>query len=192
MRKAVTCMLVTLVATTSLSQTEVVEKKYEAEFQDAVAEYYDVSRGLVQQTAETGISHQDLAVVFFIATESGASGSRIAESRLKGESWQEIATSNGVTATDFYVHFMGEPVGDRYSKTYDKFEGLKRTEFDTVELSDDDIIYLVHLKLLYHHYNYSQRLIMVWIEEGRTYVEINHLVGTITSEMKGADSAKGD
>lgn len=185
-------LFLALMASTSGGQEQAPETQYQGDYLDAIAAFYKVPRGSVGQTAEEGISGQSLPVVFCIAGKAGVSRERIVEARKEGKSWLEIGADHDLTASDFYVSLTRKPVGDQYIKTYDKFEGLGRDEFAQVKLDDADIEHLVNLRFLYRHYNYSQYLIMVWSSEGKGFPEINHLLKTITDEMKQEKTKTGE
>jgi hypothetical protein len=190
MRRVAIHVLIALVASTSFGQVDTTDTQHVDEYYDALSAYYGVPRGAVGQTAEAGIPDEELAVVFCIGKKTGVSRERIIEARLENNSWYQIAASHELTADDFYVQLVRKVVGEQLTSTYAKFDGLDRTEFSEVGLDDADIEHLVNLRFLYRHHNYSQYLIMVWMAEGKSFLEINHLVGTITADMKQKETTK--
>ena len=157
---------------------------YQEEYWAAVTGYYDVSTEAVTAAVEAGIPNEELPVLFCVATKAKVNPQGLIASRTGGQSWMSIATSNGLTANDFYVQVDGKVIGAQYGQTYAKFKGLKRSEFGQIQLTDADIVHLVNLRLIYHHYNYSQHLVMTWISEGTSFLEVNHMVYSVTAEME--------
>lgn len=158
-----------------------------ADYKLAISEYFETPLEKVVKTAEQGITLEDLPVVFFIARNAKIEPEVIVKTRLKGRSWSKIAAEHDMTAADFYVYVKGKNHGARFTQIMKKFAGLKKEEFDQIQLSNDEITALVNLRFLYKHYNYSQHLIMTWSGEGKSFVEINSLV---SAAMEPAAEAK--
>jgi hypothetical protein len=150
----------------------------------AVSNYFEVPLEDVTQTMDRGIPVEELPVVFAIAGKADVPSASVVDSRLKDNSWAGIAAAHNMTAADFYVGVSNGRHGARYSRIIAKFTSLPRSQFDQATLTDSDIIALVNLKFLYKHYNYSQHLIMTWSGEGKSFIDINHLIYAATTKVE--------
>ena len=184
MRPTNTLVLMIVFLVVLAGQSVVGEEIHEAEYINAVADYYEVSLDAVQTAVDAGIPAEELPVLLFIADRSNATSAELTTSRIQGKTWQQIAAAQNVTAADFYVSYSDKIRSSVYRSIYAKFTGLKRNEFAQVQLSDDDIVNLSNLRFLYKHYNYSQRIIMNWAGEGKGFAQINQMTYVVTTEMK--------
>jgi hypothetical protein len=173
-----------------VSQVAIAEDNYQAEYLNAVADYYEVSLDAVQVAHDAGVLADELPVLFFIAEQSNANTVGLTASRNSGQSWSKIAAAHNVNSGDFYVHSTDRIGSPAYRDIYFKFADLKRSEFSQVKLSDTEIINLANLRFLYKHYHYSQRIIMNWAGEGKGFAQINQMVYAVTLQMNTQNLAE--
>lgn len=161
-------------------------------YQLAVSNYYDVTLESVLDASDAGLPTEELPVLFFIANQANTTTTAILTARLDGQHWASIAAEHDLVATDFYVHTDKEVSGARFNKIFYKFKDLTRQEFAGVELEDSDIIDLTNLRFLYHHYNYSQHIIMSQASQGKSFLELNQGIYASTVQMKEHYSSNTD
>lgn len=190
MRIASTAFLMLALLALSVGQTIAAEDQWLDGYLEAVSGYFDISLENVQAALDNNIAAEELPVLFFVANQSDADPAELSGLRNEGQAWQQIASGQGLMAGDFYVHYTDRIEGAAFQTTYAKFEGLTRDEFDKVQLNDTDIVNLVNLKFLYKHYKYSQRLIMNWVADGKTFPEIHQRVYAVTTEMRSTHLAQ--
>lgn len=191
MRRTNTLLIITFLVML-VSQVAVAEDDHQAEYLNAIADYYEVSLDAVQTAYEAGILADELPVLFFIAEQSNASPVSLTASRNSGQSWSKIGAGQDVTSGDFYVHSTDRIRSSAYRGIYSKFSDLKRSEFAQVKLTDTEIINLANLRFLYKHYHYSQRVIMNWAGEGKGFAKINQMVYSITTQMNTQHLAENE
>ena len=161
-------------------------------YQLAVSNYYDVTLESVLDASDAGLPTEELPVLFFISEKSNGYSTAILTSRLDGKDWAAIASDHDLCATDFYVHTNKEVSGARFNKIFYKFKDLTRQEFAGVKLVDSDIIDLTNLRFLYHHYNYSQHIIMSQASQGKSFLGLNQGIYASTVQMKEHYSSNSD
>lgn len=193
MRKFVNMVLILLLATaTSSAQVDSVAADFTPGYLKAVSSYFGVPMKAAKAALTDGLKADELPVLFLISTNANASLKDAIAKRKDGQPWYKIAEAYGVKTSHFYVHLSKEPIGDGFIKLFKKFEGLSRTEYDMVKLSDVDLINLANLRFMYKHYNYSQHLIMTWRSENESYVVVNQMVASAAAEMKKAQASDND
>ena len=190
MRK--TTILLAVLAVAVFGLTGLAEEDNLVGYQTAVSNYFEVSLDAVQNVLDAGVTYDEIPVVFHTAQIAKVSPESIAAERQNGSSWDQIAAAHDLNTADFYVHYTDKVDGTRFSRVYNKFEGLSRAQLDEVKLADDDYVCLANLRFLYKHYNYSQRVIMNWAADGKSFAQINDLVYAATTEMNTTSLATND
>ena len=87
-----------------------------------IAHYFMVTDDAVEQVVTTGVSQNDIPVVFFFAEKSGASAVEMAELRSHGNGWPDIAQVLGIGPRDFYVIVVGDLTSDTFAPIFEKYE----------------------------------------------------------------------
>jgi hypothetical protein len=177
-------LLGALAAAWPVSSIAEVEQKYTVEYLAAVADYYDFDFEAVEKAVESGIVTEELPVVFFIAREGKVDPKEVIETRKAGQSFQKIASKYGLTPADFRVRVTEDIRSEELRQTFDKLMKKTSEELKQASFDDVDFVRLANFKFLYRHYNYSAHLVLTWMGEGKTFVEINRAVYAATTEMK--------
>ena len=139
-----------LTARVAPAQTAVSVSARVGDFHVAVANYYHVPEREVIVVRERRISDDELPIVFFMAREARVSPSRIIALRESGRSWWAISVHLGLRPEVYYVPLAVTP-GPPYGKAYGHYK-KPRNKWNTIVLSDGDIMNLVHLRFLSEHY----------------------------------------
>lgn len=117
----------------------------------AIGQTYRVPEREIVVVRERRIPDEELPVVFFIARTSGATPFAIADFRLGGRTWFEVARHFGVGADAFYVEFKEAPAPP-YGKAWGYYRKHPRKEWHKIVLADDDVINLVNLRFMTERY----------------------------------------
>jgi hypothetical protein len=132
------------------AQTAFSVSAHVGDFHVAVADYYRVPERDVIVIRERRIPDYEIPVAFFIAQRAGVVPSRIVDLRLRGDSWWDISVRFGLGAEVFYVPVAVTP-GPPYGRAFGHYR-KPRKHWNTIVLSDEDIVNLVELRFLSEHY----------------------------------------
>ena len=142
-------------------------------FYAALRDYYRVPEMEIEGMRNSGISYEELPVVFFIAERSHTEMRHVIELRLTNRTWAEIAFRFGLMPDVFYVPLTTVPTASPYGRLYGRYAGRPKREWRTVRLTDGDVVNLVNLKFLSQSYGTPPEEVIRMRSEGKTFPEIN-------------------
>jgi hypothetical protein len=125
------------------------------DFHIAVSNYYHVPEREVvvireRRVRERWIRDEELPVVLFIARHARVAPASIVDLRLRGLSWWDISVRYGIRPDVYYVPVRVAP-GPPYGKAWGHYK-KPRKHWNTIVLSDDDVVDLVHVRFLSDYY----------------------------------------
>ena len=120
------------------------------DFHVAVANYYHVPERDVIVVRERRIPDDELPVVFFIAERARVPAARIVDLRLAGSSWWDISVRYGLGADVYYVPVAVVHSAPPYGRAYGHYK-KPRQQWNTIVLTDADIVNLVELRFMSEH-----------------------------------------
>ena len=142
-------------------------------FYAALRAYYRVPETEIAAMRKSGISYEELPVVFFIAERARTEMQRVIELRLTNRTWTEIAFRFGLTPDVFYVPLAAAPASAPYSRPYSRYNSRPKREWKTVWLTDRDVINLVNLRFISQSSGTPPERVIRMRSEGKTFPEIN-------------------
>jgi hypothetical protein len=142
-------------------------------FYAALRDYYRVPEVEIAGIRNSGISYEELPVVFFIAETARTEMQRVIELRLTNRTWAEIAFRFGLTPDVFYVPLATAPTASPYSRPYSRYNSRPKREWKTVWLTDRDVVNLVNLRFISQSYGTPPEQVVRMRSEGKTFPEIN-------------------
>ena len=119
----------------------------------AVAEHYRVSVDEVKVLASWGLPVAEIPVVLFIAGRGGVSPDAVIALRRSGRSWSELSGRYQLHAGQYHV-----PIGDTVDaaplvRAYGEFRSRPGASWAAIELADEEIVGLVHLRFFTEYLN---------------------------------------
>jgi hypothetical protein len=142
-------------------------------FYAALRAYYRVPEMEIAGMRNSGISYEELPVVFFIAERARTEMQRVVGLRLANRTWTEIAFRFGLTPDVFYVPLTTVPTASPYSRPYSRYNSRPKREWKTVWLTDGDVVNLVNLRFISQTYGTPPEQVIRMRSEGKTFPEIN-------------------
>jgi hypothetical protein len=142
------------------------------DFHVAVSNYYHVPEREVIVVRERRIPDEELPVVFFIAQRARVPAARIVEMRLHGDSWWDISVRYGLGADVYYVPVAVVHSGPPYGRAYGHYKKPKK-QWNTIVLTDTDIVNLVELRFMSEHYHVAPERIVELRERDVDFVTIH-------------------
>jgi hypothetical protein len=156
------------------------------DFHMAVSNYYHVPQREVIVVRERRIRDEELPVVFFIAQRARVAPATIVDLRSRGLSWWDISVRYGIGPDVYYVPVAVAP-GPPYGKAYGHYK-KPRKQWNTIVLSDDDVVNLVHVRFLSEHYRVPPERVMEARAHHRDLVHVNQEVARHSSARRDEHS----
>src|SRR5262245_5084400 len=141
------------------------------DFHVAVSNYYHVPEREVIVVRERRIPEDELPVVFFIAQRAHVTPATIVDMRMRGSSWWDISVRYGLGADVYYVP-VAVRSGPPYGRAYGHYK-KPRKEWNTIVLTDADIVNLVELRFISEHYQVAPDRIVELRERDVDFVTIH-------------------
>ncbi len=138
----------------------------------SLSDYYRVPRDDIYYLHDRHIPDYDMPVVFFIAQHAHVSPGVIVDMRLSGRSWMDISLHFGLGPDVYYVPVQ-RVSGPPYGKAYGYYKNKDRKHWDTIRLSDDDVVNMVNLRFMSDHYNYPPEDVMRMRSGGKSFRTID-------------------
>lgn len=155
----------------------------------AVGDYFGTSESKIIVIRERHIPDDEIPVVLFLASRAQVSPEVIIDMRLNGRSWWGITVHFGLSPEIFYVPVATDIKGPPYGNAYGHFKKKPRQEWDTIVLTDEEVIVLVNLKFFSEHYQYPPEKVIEMKNSGRNFVGINEV---IVKEKNGRGNQGGN
>ena len=161
----------TLHADRAHTQTAISASVQIGDFHVAVANYYRVPEREVIVLRERRIPDDEIPVALFIAQRAAVRPATIVDLRLRGDSWWDISVRFGLEPDVYYVPVAVTP-GPPYGKAYGHYK-KPRNRWNTIVLSDADILNLVQLRFLSDHYGVPPEQIIELRRDQRDFLAIH-------------------
>jgi hypothetical protein len=150
----------------------------------AVGDYYRVLQREVMTIKERGFPPYEVPVVLSLAKRAHVEPEVIMDLRLSGYTWLDITLRFGLNPGIFYVPVGAMVTGPPYGKAYGYYKKKPKKKWETIVLSDDDVINLVNLKFMSEHYGCPPEKIIKMRSGGKEFVSINDEIRKERKEVK--------
>lgn len=141
-------VLPALAAIVALAGDPLAAQQPDGAYLQAVSEFYRVPVDEVRVLASWGRPAADIPVVLFVAGRGGVSPDAVMALRNAGRGWMQIAGRWQLHAGDFHVPLDASVDAGPLSRVYGEYRARPGTGWPSIELGDDDIVALVHLRFL--------------------------------------------
>ena len=159
------------------------------DFHVAVSNYYHVPEREVVVIRERRIRDEELPVVLFIAQRARVTPARIVDLRLRGMSWWDISVRYGIQPDVYYVPVAVAP-GPPYGRAYGHYK-KPRKHWNTIVLSDDDVVNLVHVRFISDYYGVPPERVIEVRGRQHDFVAVNYEVSRGRSD-RHRDNDQGE
>ncbi len=119
-------------------------------FYYGVSNYYQVPKDEVL-AVHSRLAPEEVPVAFHIAARANVSPIEVAEARAAGHGWVEVGQRYGVGPAAFHVPMERAP-GPPYGNAWGYYRNKPQHEWDTIRLTDREVVDLVNLRFLSEHY----------------------------------------
>jgi hypothetical protein len=158
-------------------------------YRDAVTAHYQAAPVEVANS-DQALDSLELPVAYFIARYGLGDPQRVRELRQQGHSWQQVAAAHGLGPEVFYFP-LPNPSGRALSAAYEKFHGLPRAHWPTLELTDEEIVGLVNLRFLAEHSGERAARVAELNAQGHDFLAIHAYLQKQSSRRAAAPAAGG-
>ena len=157
-----------------------------ADFHRAVHESLGLPEPLIVQLLERGAPEEHLPVIGLIAGRAGIAAESVFELHRSGLSYLQISLRFGFGPEIFYVPMAADP-GPPYGKAWGYCKKTPRARWNTIVLSDADIVHLANLRLCVDRYGVSAERVVSLQKAGKGFATIH---GELAREP-GRSAGKG-
>ena len=144
----------------------------DSNFYASIGDYYHVPPAQVTLFHQRRIPDEELPVAFFIAQRAHVPPAAVADFRLTGRSWADVAFHFGVGSDAFYVPlrtYMGTP----YERAALFYSRHPRAQWARFRLRDAEIVNFVNLRFAADRYHASPDEVAGWRAKGKSFVAIH-------------------
>ncbi|HTC22457.1 MAG TPA: hypothetical protein VK859_16500 [bacterium] len=142
----------------------------ENNFHLAVMDYFRVSEQQVTDAEQSGISDEELPVVFFMAQRTNLGPEAVTTVHSSGLNWMQVAFHFRLNPWIFYTFLPGDAAAHT---PFEKACGEYKNPNNNINLTDKDMVNLVDLKFLSEYYGRDPKEIVQRRSSGKTFQEIN-------------------
>ncbi len=143
-----------------------------ADFHRAVHESLGLPEPLIVQLLEKGAPDEQLPVIGLLAERARVAPERILEMHRAGSSFLDISIHFGLGPQIFYVPIAQDP-GPPYGKAWGHYKKTPRSKWNTIVLSDREIIDLANLKLCVDRYGVPAGDVIALRRQGKPFTAIH-------------------
>lgn len=127
---------------------------------------------MIVRLLERGLPEPDLPAVGLIAQQAHVPAIRVADLRLHGMSYNDIALHFGTGPEIFYVPFAVDP-GPPYGKAWGYYKKTPRARWRTIRLSDADIVNYSNVLVVNRYYAVPPARVVEMRRGGRSFNSIH-------------------
>jgi hypothetical protein len=139
-----------------------------ADLHRAVHQAFGLPEPVIVQLLDQGLPPEELPAVGLIAARARVEPARVIELRNSGLSYVEVSQQLGVSPDAFYVQFQADP-GPPYTRIY----SVPRERWNTVVLSDREVVDLSNLQLISNVYRVPPARAIELRNAGKDFVVIH-------------------
>jgi len=163
-----------------------------ADLHRAVHESLGLPEPLIVRLLEKGAPDEQLPVIGLIAERAHVAPEMVFDLHHGGLSWIDVSIRLGVGPEIFYVPIERDP-GPPYGKAWGYYKKTPRAKWNTIRLTDREVIDLANLSLCVHRYGVAADDVVALRRDGKGFGEIH---GELAHGGKGgppghADKGKG-
>jgi hypothetical protein len=161
----------------SPAQAQVAEAGDRATYLGLMSTYFQVSPVEVEILLEGRGSIDELPVLLLLARETNMAPAALSAGRRGGATWMALFRRFGLSAAHIHVPLAEGDVDARVERAWQLFRDTDRANWDGLEFTDEEIITLVHLKVLSRHHGVDPGRVLQARAGSGSWVEVPRRLG---------------
>lgn len=133
---------------------------------------FDLPAGEAERLLESGIPTEELPLALVVARESGIAAPALLAMRRRGDAWMTLVRRAGLGADRFHVEIPDAAVDARTERVHRLFRDTPRDAWGGLELSDDELVTLTHLRLFTRYFNLPAAVVLGARAASTSWVEV--------------------
>lgn len=143
-------------------------------FRLSTLQYFGLPEADFLSARQKGVPEDEIPVLFFMAKNAKLPVPDILKLRLEGKSWFDISVKFHIGPETFYVPIEDYiSPGPPYGNAYGHYRNKPKAQWNTIVLSDGDIINLVNLRFITEHYGKPARYVINLREQDAGFIQIH-------------------
>ncbi len=138
----------------------------------AVADFYKMPQKEISILGDWQLPPDQLPVVLFIARHAGVSPEAILALHRSGKNWVELCRRYKVEAAQLHVPLSDAASAGPLAKVYARYRELPPDRWNEIELTDQDILTLVNVRLLAQTLRMSPARVLSAASGGGSFVAV--------------------
>ena len=154
------------------SQAQAGDARDRSTYLAVMAAYFQVSPSEVEILLEGRGSIDELPVLLLLARETGMAPTALSASRRGGATWMGLLRRFDLSAVHLHVPLAEADVDARVERVWALYRDTDRTGWERIELTDEEVITLVHLNVLSRHYGVDPGRVLRTRSGSASWVEV--------------------
>jgi len=165
-------LLMILLALPPGAQAQTGESRDRSTYLAVMATYFQVSPMEVEILLEGRGAIDELPVLLLLARETGMAPPALSASRRGGATWMDLLRRFGLSAAHLHVPLEASDVDARVERIWTLYRDSDRSAWERIALTDEEVITLVHLKVLSRHHGVSPGRVLQARAASGSWVEV--------------------
>ncbi len=173
LRNALLAGLVSLGLLWGPGPSEVAAQGAEADaYVRTVAAHFQVPESEAHILLEERMSTEELPVLLLLARETGIAPTALLASRRSGQNWIGVSRRFDMPASRFHVEIPMDVAGPELQRAMRAFAETPSAQWGSIDFSDEEIMALVHVKVLSRYFELSPERIMEARSEAGNWIGV--------------------
>jgi hypothetical protein len=188
MKRIITLLIMSLaICTSAFAQ----QADFEGEYLATVVGYYEVETEAVSDIAGDDLTATEVATIYGLSQRCEKPAAEVAKMYRANKSWSALSASCGLGAVDYFIMISGKIESKTFSPIFAKFSGIDPHNWKDLELTDQEIVDLVNLRIISSYHDYSLYDIMAMKDYGRDWAKINEKVAAAKKSLLEKQAKEG-
>jgi hypothetical protein len=138
----------------------------------AVGSYFGLPTSEIAILGDWDLPADEIPVVLFVASRAGVSPEALVALRTSGRSWSELARRYRIEAEALHVPLSARASAGPLSNAYERFRAAPVRQWDDIELTDNEIIALVNVRVLSEALGTRPEDVLADASWGQSFVDV--------------------
>lgn len=137
-----------------------------------VSGHFQVAESEARILLEDQTSPSDLPVLLLFSRETGIAPAAVSAYRRSGATWMDVAGRFDMNISSIHVDVDPDAAGPRLARAVQVFRDTPSGQWSTLRLSDDEVVGLVHVRVLSRYFQMPPEVVMEAREQATSWVQV--------------------